>query len=200
MIDRFLNDEKVLNIYMYGSRVYANHSDQSDYDYIIVSSGTEGEKFELTGDNEHFTVYDEKAFLDAIYSHEISVLECLSLPLEKIILNRKQFHLDIDLNVLRQAISSKSSNSWVKAKKKLIIGPDFNPYIAKKSLFHSLRILKFGIQLAKHGKVIDFSEANYIYDQIIIIDSNDWEVLKNKYQIVYNCLKSKFKTEAPLNK
>ncbi|MNR15785.1 hypothetical protein D3C85_1323410 [compost metagenome] len=74
---------------------------------------------------------------------------------------------------------------------------DYNPYIAKKSLFHSFRILKYGIQIAKYGRIFDYTEANYLWEEINSFETNDWEFFKTKYQPVYNELKSQFKLEAP---
>jgi hypothetical protein len=101
---------------------------------------------------------------------------------------------EIDYDKIREEFSRIASNSWVKCKKKLIIEKDYNPYIAKKSLFHSLRILMFGIQIMKLGKIVDFSEAN-IYYKDIMDSPNDWEYLKEKYQPIYNKLKSEFRLE-----
>src|SRR5690606_16367271 len=106
----------------------------------------------------------------------------------------------LNLTQLRRSISAVASNSFVKCKKKLIKGPDYNPYIAKKSLFHSLRILDFGIQIATHGKIMDFSSCNHLYRDIMSIESDDWEIFKEKYTPLANSLKSKFKKVAPLDK
>ncbi|KAL9646506.1 hypothetical protein ABK040_006565 [Willaertia magna] len=66
----------------------------------------------------------------------------------------------------RKPISAKSNNSFVKAKKKIIVEKELK--IGLKSLFHSLRILHFGIQIAKHGKIINFEEATELYKDIVV--------------------------------
>jgi hypothetical protein len=192
-----LNNEDILNIYMYGSRVYETNSDNSDYDYIVVKKGNNDLITQINNENSNITIYDEKSFQNSINEHEISVLECLFLPEKYILRQEKIFNFELNLLKLRESISKKSSNSWVKCKKKLTIPEDYNEYIGKKSLFHSLRILSFGIQIAKYGKIIDYKEANNYWYEIINNQSKDWEHYKEKYQQTFNKLKSEFKMVAP---
>jgi hypothetical protein len=37
---------------------------------------------------------------------------------------------------------------------------------AKKGIFHALRILMFGIQLKEHKRIVNFSEANELKEEI----------------------------------
>lgn len=191
--------KEILNIYSYGSRVYGTYSEHSDYDYIIVIKGTKGIKSDYNLGRSDYHFYDEKSFQDAINNHEINVLECLSLKYHnnQIFSENKEFDYIIDLQKLRHSISKTSSNSFVKAKKKLTIEKDYDLYISKKSLFHSLRILIFGIQLAKYGKIINYTEANKYYEDIMNTENYDWAYYKETYQPIYNELSSKFKLVAP---
>jgi hypothetical protein len=65
-------------------------------------------------------------------------------------------------------------------------------YIGVKSLFHSLRIPMFGIQIAKTGKIYDFSEANFIYDKIFSKEWT-WEELDSEFRILRNKILSDFR-------
>jgi predicted nucleotidyltransferase len=188
-----IQGHKILNIYPYGSKVYGTHNENSDNDYIVVCEGFAG----LYDQLDDVTFYDEKTFQEAIDRHEISVLECLFLPPNLIIQQTKDFNFELNLNQLRCSFSAKASNSFVKAKKKLTVEKDFNVYIAKKSLFHSLRILIFGIQIAKYGKIIDFSEANSLWKDIKEINADDWNFFKKIFQPIYNKLSSDFRILAP---
>lgn len=186
---------KLFSIFCYGSRVYNNHHEESDYDFIIVRRQLDY-KVDTVRTKDgliNCTIYSPQGFQKAIDEHEISVLECLSLPDDMIVLNNKQWEFKIDLNQLRTAISHKSSNSWVKAKKKL---NDDEDYIAQKSLFHSMRMIMFGKQIAEHGKVIDFEESNFLWDEIQTLDY-DWNVWKEKYQSYRNTLLTDFRLIAP---
>jgi hypothetical protein len=86
-------------------------------------------------------------------------------------------------------------NSWVKASKKLTVENEL--YKAKKSLFHSFRIMMFGIQIAKFGKIVDYKEANGIWDEIKGIEATNWLHYYDKYKKMWNATKSAFKVVAP---
>lgn len=187
----------VLNIYAYGSRVFGNASSSSDYDYIVVEEGEENREATLAipSLNMDITLYDCKRFRDRIAEHEISILECLMLPAAYILQEKAKFDWSLDKSKLRESLSAKSSNSWVKAKKKFEV--EHQPYIAKKSLWHSLRILKFGLQIATHGRIADFSECNALWKDIRDNPSLAWEDYKRSYQDTYNKLKTQFRLAAP---
>lgn len=190
-------EKTILNIYPYGSQVYGTANEQSDNDYIVVVEGNEGFYDQIIVEDGDCTVYDEKAFQEKIDMQELSVLECLSLPKDKVIKEDRQFDLIINIPQLRKAVSAKCSNSFAKARKKLQVEKDYNPLVAKKSLFHVMRMQMFGIQLATQGRITNFSEANYLFHEIMNIDSNDWQVFKDKYQPIANHFATEFRKVAP---
>lgn len=190
-------NKKVLNIYHYGSFVYGTNNENSDKDFIVVVEGKENYDNQLNIDGNDYTIYDEESFENKIKLHEISVLECLFLDEKFIEQEDKKFNFELDLQQLRISISAKCSNSYAKARKKLEVEKDFNPLVAKKSLFHVLRILLFGKQIAIYGKIIDYQEANHYFKDIMNIDSNDWKIFKEKYQPIANNLKTDFRIYAP---
>ena len=50
-----------------------------------------------------------------------------------------------------------------------------------KSAFHSLKILKFGIQMLQHEKIIDFSECNELYADFEKQNFYEWFQVKDEY-------------------
>lgn len=194
---RVIKNDDFLCVYPYGSRVYGCNLD-GDEDLVIIMD-TEEKRHEIQyplGDRD-MSFYTKTTFQEMLVNHDIIALECFFLPQNVKQKEITSFDFELDLEKLRHSVSHVSSNSFVKAKKKLTIEKDFSPYIGRKSLFHSLRILMFGIQIAKFGKIIDYSEANYLWDEIINNQSEEWEDYKIKYQPVYNQLKSEFKKLAP---
>lgn len=185
-------DEKFIRAYKYGSRVYGCHTEDSDYDWIaVVESDDPNLYYSVEFANTNFTVYSEQNFIKKIQEHHISALECIFQKEDDPFV--KYFKLDTDK--LRRAISSVSSNSYVKCKKKLKHGDE---YIGLKSMFHSLRILNFGMQIAKYGKIVDYSSANYIKTMVFNLNTNDWEVVDRRFKPIYNAFKTHFKKLAPL--
>lgn len=178
------------NIYLYGSHVYNTNSEKSDYDFIIVGNTTSEESIKTEFGDLHF--YSKPDFMNLLYRQEISALECYFLPEE---FKRERFPLEwtLDLGKLRDSCSQKSSNSWVKAKKKLLV--ENEPYLAQKSLFHSLRIIQFAIQIAATGKLSNF-DTRILWNEVVSLPL-DWEHWVSHFKSRYNSLKSEFKKNAP---
>lgn len=183
-------NNNIVCVYPYGSRVYGNYHKSSDYDFIVVVKKKTTEQF---SDNQininYYTVEEHQQRLD---DHEISALECQFLQFPKHQYIEKQlFKFNLDKSKLRHSLSAKSSNSWVKCKKKLTIEKDYDLSVGRKSLFHSFRIIDFGIQLASHGKIIDYGSCNDLYKEIM--SYYVWEDLFDEFKIRYNNLLSEFR-------
>ncbi|MNJ90168.1 hypothetical protein D3C87_77620 [compost metagenome] len=189
------NKYEVLNIYLYGSKVYGCNP-TGDNDYIVVVEGQNIEE-QLISNDDDFTLYSKDVFQQKIDSHDISILECIFLPKDKILQEKHKFSFELNLENLRKEASSKSSNSFVKCKKKLMSNEERDIYIGKKSLFHSLRIIMFAIQIAKFQKIIDYAEANDYWEEIVYNEINDWDFYKKKYQPILNSLTTEFRKLAP---
>lgn len=183
--------EKVLKIYNYGSRVYGVNKEDSDYDYIyIVESDNDHLYYSVEKENLNITVYSEQHFIELIKEHKVHILECIFQDMNDPYLK----YFELNKEKLRRAFSSVASNSFVKCKKKLKQG---ETYIGLKSLFHSLRILSYGIMIAVDGRITNYSIANKFYDMIFEI-GNNWEMLESIFKPIYNSMKSQFRLVAPL--
>ena len=160
------------------------------------------------------TIYSHSKFIEMIKEHKIEALESIFLnnkyKLKETIDYKKYFELDLDK--LRRSISAVCSNSYVKCMKKMtrehlkdtVRPKSYYDYIGKKSLFHSLRIGMYGIQVAKCGKINDYIKLNNKYTTMTLWDEintfKTWEELKNKYQNYANNIRSEFRIVAPLKK
>lgn len=183
-------EHKIIKLYEYGSTVYGTATKDSDIDYIAVVESDEDLLYCVRNEYCDYTVYSESMFIKAIKEHKASVLECIFQHDNDEY--RKYFELDTEK--LRREFSTIASNSYVKCKKKLKEG---DIMIGLKSLFHSLRILVFGIQIAIVGRIADYSMANSYFDSILEI-GNDWDKLHLIFKPIHNSLKSSFKKYAPL--
>jgi predicted nucleotidyltransferase len=183
-----LHKDRVQNIYIFGSVVYGNNSEKSDTDILVISKTSFIEReFKDTDLNIHVMTMDK--FLDGLNQHNIRNIECLMGPDWSRIQERVVIPFKLDLNKLRHSVSHTNSNSWIKSKKKIQQG-DY--YIGLKSLYHSIRIVMFGIQIAKYSHIVDFTVANYIW-----IEMNEriftWDELDIKYRDINNRLLSEFR-------
>lgn len=194
MLQKLIDNPKVFNIYQWGSRVYGCHNENSDYDYnIVVSDDYEDFIENIEYNNQHYNFYKISKWQEMIRCNNIETLECLFVDKEYVIKETIKFKINVNLVELRKSVSKICSNAYDKCRKKLIVEKDYNPYIAKKSLFHCIRILLFGIQCAKYGRIVNYTEANQYYDSIVNNDNNDWQYYKNNWHVFCNNLRSEFR-------
>lgn len=214
----------IKHIYAYGSHVYGSDDKNSDKDYIVIVDNMIVPERQVSNNGYDFNVYTEKRFREKLENHDIDALECYFLygnpNFNHNIILTSQTELfkdfEIDLSKLRAAISAISSNSWVKAKKKIILEHDRNIDVGIKSLYHSLRILEFGWQIAAYGKIENYSKLNVLKSELIfnsnlfiaknainyinnpqIVCEQLWMYLNDTYKGSYNTLATAFRKLAP---
>lgn len=194
----------ILNLYPYGSRVYGVADDQSDTDLIIITDdgGLPEVQYSLPGID--VTTWTAAEFQRLLDEHDPSALECYFLPTGSASCSR-EFGFELDIEKLRRSFSAKSSNSWVKAKKKIEVHSEWR--IGLKSLFHSLRLLDFGTQIATQGRIADYSSANkwwqdigHQWEDLSFWGDPRWEHFKTRWQPIYNRMRSEFRIAAPIDK
>ncbi len=186
-------NEQVLNVYQYGSRVYGTSTDRSDWDFVVIVNHKTVEEFLSEPINVHF--YTVAEFQAQLAAHEISALECLFLPAPYVWKEQHRFEVNLVPTQLRHSLPAKSSNSWVKCKKKLTLEKDYDLHTGRKSLFHAFRIIHYGIQLCQFGRITDYTAANAIYEEICQYER--WEDLFAQFKPRYNQLLSTFRLMAP---
>ena len=175
---------KVRVVEHYGSTVYGTRTERSDIDIIAISESEEDlytiyqskdypELSDYSRDVD-LHIISTKTFQELLEKHDIMALETYYQMHED---DKELFEFTLDLDKLRRKVSAVVNNSWSKARKKLDI-PEEDDYIALKSLFHSIRILSYGIDLARDGK-IDFK--NILIDGDKISCSSFWKQLQYEY-------------------
>jgi len=178
---------RVKNIYVFGSQVYGTNTHNSDWDFIMVAN-TPNTNQEIRSGDFNIHVMTEEQFLKNLKDHHSSSVEAFLTPKEFRLQEDVKFDWKPNIPSLRHSFSHISSNSWVKSKKKIEQG-DY--YIGVKSLFHSLRIPIFGIQIAQTGS-IDFSVANYIHDKIFSKEWT-WDELDSEFRPLRNSILTDFR-------
>jgi predicted nucleotidyltransferase len=189
-----LKDEDVICAYCYGSRVYGNITKTSDWDFIFIVKEKTNEQFSDTLININF--FDIDGHKQRLVNHEISALETLFLDDKFILKEDMKFDFTLNTKMLRRSLSRKSSNSWVKAKKKLTVEKDYDLNVGRKSLWHAFRIIDYGIQIATKGMIYDYGTRNDMYYEVIY-NYNDWSELFENYKKSYNSLMTEFRKVAP---
>ena len=200
-------NEHILLQYHYGSVVYGTMTEKSDVDIICVvddvidlSDAVNGMWEFHVGDNLDFQFVNLKRWKEMVANHHIWWLECYGLDRQYIIKGNPEDYMQyfkLDKWKLRQVISQIASNAWAKADKKMTVEKDYDLYRGQKSLFHSLRIMKFGIQIAKFGKIVDYHEANELWEEIYAMGECGWPAYKEKYKPLTNKLRSELTALCP---
>lgn len=187
--------DQALNIYEYGSIVYGTHQEgKSDRDYIvIISDDYVIQTDQVEHQNCHYNIFHASKWQEKLNNNEVDAMEIFFMQKKHVVKETIKFTADIIPSKIREQFSATASNSWVKAKKKLIVPDSYAPRIAKKSLWHSLRIIEFGIQILTTDKINNYSSMNYLYDEIVNNDINEWAHYQNKYKSLYNHLKTQFR-------
>lgn len=185
-----LEFEKIINIYKYGSHIYDTNNKFSDNDYIIVYRQI-SYKFELHDKHPDIqaTLYNIQGFQQDLDKMNLTCLECIFLN-DNDKIEKHQFTYNKNLQLLRESVSSKVSNSFVICKKKL---RDLDVYVGQKYLFHCLRMVYFGKQVAFYNKIVDYKGVDFDprykdFRELLneIVSEDDWLVLKERYQKMLN--------------
>lgn len=192
-ISDILSSENVVAIIPYGSHVYGTADRNSDHDYIVIVHDCVEHDDQYRTHIGDYSVYSESHFQKLLDEQYIGAIEAFFAP--AIQGSLEQFTYKVNLSKLRESISQRSSNSFVKCKKKLLVETG-EERIGMKSLFHSLRMLEFGIQLATTGKIVNFYSANHYWEKIQEIGP-DWEKLNEYFKPIYNTLSTEFRKVAP---
>ena len=207
-----MESANIISVYIYGSTVYGTSKPGSDFDLIVVVDRKDDvtiepraialarEYFKLSFSKFDVNIYTEEEFLRGLEGMEISFLECVNnvraYGTEGTLIYGKMHKMPkIVLPTLRDSISRKASNSWVKAKKKLTIQEDYSPNIGKKSAWHALRIIDFGIQLATAGRISDITSKTLEFFDVM--DCETWDEIDTKFRPLYNSLSTEFRKVAP---
>lgn len=179
----------------YGSRVYGTEKPWSDRDYMAIvpenrraDTGTEYRR----GDTD-IHIYNRWDFRRQLEKHKIHCLEAYFHPDGEV---PKHFELSLNLEVLYDSLSRKSLQSFVRAKQKIRKENDLD--LGRKSLFHSLRILDFGIQMAEKKRIVDYSSMNEVWIDLEQKYEYNWGLLEEEYKPVYNDLHARLR-EVTLN-
>lgn len=165
--------QEVRAAYRVGSRVYGTAGPTSDEDFVVVLSKP-GQKQDLAfAEAVNIVVHGVATFQTALDDQSVFALECHFAPVDQVILNpRPPFKYTLDRKKLSISATERSNADWQKAKKKF---PE-EPEASRKKAFHALRVPAFALQIAKAGKLTDFTCANAWHAEMSQgpLDDFDW--------------------------
>lgn len=189
-------EDSIKKRYLYGSRAYGTHTNDSDWDYICLVDKYPKEGLTIIEGDNTFHLYTPYDFERALESHDVAVLEAVYLADDvpsNFVLNKGK---------LRESFSTVSNHSWVKGKKKLTVHFDYDKYAGLKSIFHSIRITDYGIQLAETEKVYNKTKYNYVLEELLALGEQYerdelWDIIESRYKKLWKDLRHEFKILCP---
>lgn len=188
-------NQEVLKIFEYGSKVYGNNDENSDDDFVVILKSDDNIYEQIESPEVDIHIISLPKYQKMLDEHHIMALECYFS--DDSLNPTGKFKLDKEK--LRKEISGKSSNSWVKAKKKMTLEEE-DSHIGLKSLYHSIRILDFGIQIAETGQIYNWKGNfhNFMKDnEVPEKDKYSWDYWDNRLKELYKDKKHYFKTVCP---
>lgn len=218
-LDEIQKSDWTICEFIRGSRLYKTHTTMSNTDCGVIVCGycdfididikkCDGVRKDDVDERIHHAFirnFDiefvrENDFIDMIKEMNVFALEALFSSQE--MYERYGKYFTLNRWKLRESFCKIASNSWVKAKKKMTIDKDYDLKCGVKSLFHSIRILDFGYQIACYGCIKNFSSCNDIWKNIMKDTSSGftWEDFKKKYKPIYNSRHSLLVEECPKQK
>lgn len=177
---------EIYAMYPYGSRVYGTFRPDSDYDYIVILN-TERTQEQIIKNKDSFNIISKKEFQIALNNHETWALECYFLPESQVVIKPKEpWNFIFSVDKLKTYFIQKMNQEWLKSETKF---SKQNILAAKKSLFHAFRVGLFGLQILKYNKLVNYEEANPLWNFIINQSKTNW----NYYKLLLNSSYEKLK-------
>jgi hypothetical protein len=164
--------------YRIGSRVYGTAGPTSDEDFVVVLSKA-GQKQDLAfGEGINIVIHGVTTFQTALDDQSVFALECHFAPSEQVLVTpRPAFKYTLDRKKLSISATEKSNADWQKGKKKFLEEP--GP--SRKKIFHSLRVPAFALQVAKTGKLTDFTAANVWHKKLSAGPDDDFAWYEQRF-------------------
>lgn len=187
---------KILDKYLYGSRLYGTHREDSDWDYIAIVLEYPETGSLLEKEDKTYHLYSLEDHAKAMLNHDVAIIESMYLN------NKIPNFFRLDKGKLRESFSTVSNHSWVKGYKKLTVHFDYDKLAGIKSIFHSIRITDYGIQLADQGRIYKKDRYNYIMKDLYYLAEKYereelWNIIESKYKKLWKDLRHEFKMLCP---
>lgn len=212
-----LSRADTLGVYLIGSRAHGTAGPASDHDLIVVARPhrrrwrgmtwlvregwvppdpprDRGARRDFIGDQEHqIWLFDAPTFTALRDAHVPLALECLDLPPAQVWLGRHDLRagFTLDRDRLQRAFTWVADRHVERSRRAHeALSPADDPTPARKLLVHALRILKYGIQLAERGAIVDYGAANALRRAILSDPAPDWSALFARVQPTHDELRA----------
>lgn len=176
-----------------GSRVYGTAGPGSDEDFCAVARDPDAGRDVLFGPGRNVVVQGARAFEASLREQSVFALECLYAPAEhRLVEFSPPFCHRPAPRALVAAASAQAASDFDQALRRY----EDRPGPAKKKLFHALRVLAFAAQAARHGRIVDFREAEPLWRRVEAFEGPDAASLRVAFADVYDELGARLRAAA----
>lgn len=197
---------KVLNLYLFGSRINGTSSENSDYDFIcVVSSDINALGIHtITEKNYNINIYHLTYYKNLIYQNTVWMLQTLFLPKEYVL--QEELKTEFKLRKLEMLRNLQLDMDHHLLKAKRLWKEDIK--VAKKNFFHGIIWALLGKQLIEKSEIYDFKVGLKYWKEIFEMKSDKYYNFFEVYKPIYeNLMKElrillspvKFKSEGTLS-
>lgn len=146
-----------------GSRVYGTATPASDHDFLVVLHDRAARQDLLWGPGINVVVHGAGSYAAALESQSIFALEgYFARAADTLKAAAPPFAYVRDRKRLRAAASERADSDWRKATK---LFPD-DPAAGRKRAGHALRVLAFAAQIARSGRIEDFTAGRAFAERL----------------------------------
>lgn len=179
----FLDD--IYALYPFGSIIYGTDRDISDFDFILVTKSQQKLTNNVIKHNDfNYNIVSADQYLKDLNNHEIYALETYFLPDSLITLKpSRPWSFKLDKSILKRSIKAKMEKS-LRLAAAAFAEKDFRR--GKKRLFYGLNSAIFAKQIFTFGKITNYSEGNYIWNELNSSTETDWRFYEKKYKKLYD--------------
>lgn len=162
LLEKYIEDPKVLYIYETGLQIYGLFEDVEDRDFLVIV--TDDCDYENTYNGYNFTIVKIKDWFERVLDNSMIAWECACLPKKYILKEHVKLLLQTDPLKLRKEFDKKIKTVYSKLPKLFSEG---NTLTAQKELFELLKYLIFANQIIENHKIVNFKVIGNIYKQMV---------------------------------
>lgn len=192
-MENFVPKGEFFALYAYGSRVYGNAQPRSDYDYVGIREGVD--KGSIIQGKINVKLMSPEHFQSLLDEHRMTALECYFLPDRHILkAPERPWHFSLDKRKLHDAVLARVNENWTRAEMRLrrSLEDRSEAERGKKCIYHSLRLLMFGMQIAELSTISNYGAANHIFEHVMTDPSIDWEHYEKEWRLMKDAMLATF--------
>jgi hypothetical protein len=171
-------DAAVRAAWRVGSRVYGTARPDSDEDFAVILEGPAPGRDVVFGNRLNVVTQSVAAFEEALTENRVFALECLfAPPVHTLKAPLRPFTFGLQLGRLLDSAREKSDSDFAKAEKRFAL----DRRLAKKKLFHALRVPAFALEVAQTGKLTRFEALAPLWLELWSDPSPSWTDHRERY-------------------